>query len=414
MGTSADRAPRPPLTTRLARSHWVTIDCLVAAGAAAVLLFHTGHVRDVGHQVPGAVGVVLTLAVTLPVAVRRFAPAPALVVVTAAACTLNMLGRTPILVDVTLGMTIYTTAVQSRRVIAIAGFLVTEAAVGSVGLAAVAGSPSQVSAIRLVTTSGALWFIGYSVRERRKYLSFQQEQALHRQRAEQERSSQALRDERVRIARELHDVVAHSLAVITLQAGVGRRIGSRQPAETVRALQAIELMGRSALEEVRRIVGLLFYNDAERPCLAPQPGAGNLGELTDAVCSAGVPARLVLHGDVTGLQPTLSLTVYRIVQEALTNVIKHAPGAAADVLVEIGPDGVKIEVTDNGQGAASVVQNHQAAAARSPDGGGHGILGMRERATAFGGTLKAGPVSGGGFSVTAFLPRGVQTWEQVA
>lgn len=413
MGTSADRVPRPPLTARLSRSHWVAIDCLVAAGTAAALLFYTDYPRVLGNQVPGAAGTVLMLAVTLPVAVRRFAPAPVLAVVTAAAATLSILGRTPILVDVTLGMSIYTTAVQCRRAIAIAGFLVTEVTIGSVGLAAAADSPPQASAIRLLTTSGALWFIGYSVRERAKYLSFQQEQALQRQRVEQERSSQALREERVRIARELHDVVAHSLAVVTLQAGVGRKIGARHPAETVRALQAIELMGRSSLEEVRRIVGLL-YNDAERPCLAPQPGAGNLDELTDAVCAAGVPVRLVLHGDVMGLQPSLSLTVYRIVQEALTNVIKHAPGATADVLVEIGPDGVKIEVTDNGHGAASVTQNPGVAAAQSPDGGGHGILGMRERAAAFGGTLQAGPVGGGGFSVTAVLPLGVQTWEQVA
>lgn len=403
MGTSADRAPRPPLTARLARSHWMAIDCLVAAGAAALLLFHTRYPHVLGDRMPDATGIVLTLAVTLPAAVRRVAPVPVLAVVTAVASTLSILGRTPILVDVTLGMSIYTAAVQCRRAVAIAGFLVTEAAVGSVALAAAADSPPQASAIRLVTTSGALWFIGYSVRERTKYLSFQQEQALRRQRAEQERSSQALREERVRIARELHDVVAHSLGVVTLQAGVGRKIGSQQPAETVRALQAIEVMGRSALEEVRRIVGLL-YSDAERPCLAPQPGAGNLDELTDAVCAAGIPVRLVLHGDVAGLQPSLSLTVYRIVQEALTNVIKHAPGAAADVLVEIGQDGVKIEVSNNGQSVA----------ARNPDGGGHGIVGMQERAAAFGGTLKAGPVSGGGFSVTAFLPLGVQAWEQVA
>jgi signal transduction histidine kinase len=405
--------PRPPLPVRLARSHWVAIDCLVAAGAAAVLLFYTGYPRVTGNQVPGAVSIVLTLAVTLPVAVRRFAPAPVLVVVTAAACTLNMLGRTHFLVDLMLGMAIYTVVVQCRRVIAIAGFLVTEAAVGSVGLAAAAGSASQVSAIRLLITSGAVGFIGYSVRERAKYLSFQQEQALYRQRAEQEHASQALREERVRIARELHDVVAHSLTVVTLQAGVGRKIGSRQPAETMRALQAIEVTGRSALEEVRRIVGLL-YNDTERPRLEPPPGVGNLDELTDAVCEAGVPVRLVLHGDVTGLQPTLSLTVYRIVQEALTNVVKHAAGAAADVLVEIRQDGVRIEVTDSGQDAASIIQNHQVADARSTDGDGHGILGMRERAAAFGGTLKAGPVSGGGFSVTAFLPLDVQTSEQVA
>jgi signal transduction histidine kinase len=391
----------------------VAVDCLAAAGTAATLLFYTGYPRVLGNHVPVAAGIVLTLAVTLPVAVRRFAPAAVLAVVTAAACTLNLLGRTPIFVDVTLGMAIYMTAVQCRRVIAIAGFLVTEAAVASVGLAAAEGSPPQVNAVRLLATSGALWFIGYSVRERRKYLSFQQEQALHRQRAEQERASQALREERVRIARELHDVVAHSLGVVTLQAGVGRKIGLRQPAEAVRALQAIEVTGRAALEEIRRIVGLL-YNDAERPGLAPQPGVGNLGELTDAVCAAGVPARLVLHGDVACLQPTLSLTVYRIVQEALTNVIKHAPGAEADVLVEIGQDGVRVEVTDNGRGAAVVVPNGQVAGARGPDSGGHGILGMRERAAAFGGTLKAGQASGGGFSVAALLPLGVQAWEQVA
>jgi signal transduction histidine kinase len=413
MGTSADRVLQPPLTVRLDRSHWVAIDCLVAAGAAAALLFYVGHPRAVDDHVPGAVGLVLALAVTLPVAVRRFAPVPALMVVTAAACTLNLLGRTSILVDVTLGMTIYMTAVQCRKVIAIAGFAVTEAAIGFVGLAAAADSSSQSSAVRLLTTSGALWFIGYSVRERAKYLSFQQEQALHRQRAEQEQASQALREERLRIARELHDVVAHSLSVVTLQAGVGRKLGAQQPAESVRALQAIEVTGRSALGEVRRIVGLL-YNDTQESSLAPQPGAGNLSELTDSVRAAGVPARLALHGDVTGLQPTLSLTVYRIVQEALTNVIKHAPGAAADVLVEIGQDGVKVEVTDNGQGATAAVQHRHGAAPRNPDGGGHGILGMRERAAAFGGTLTAGPASGGGFNVTAFLPLGASAWEQVA
>ena len=192
---------RPPLTARLDRSHWVAIDCLVAASAAAALLFYVGHPRAGGDHVPGAAALVLTLAVTLPVAVRRFAPVPALMVVTAAACALNLLGRTSILVDVTLGMTIYMTAVQCRRVIAIAGFAVTEAAIGFVGLAAAADSSSQASAIRLLATSGALWFIGYSVRERAKYLSFQQEQALHRRRGEQERASQALREERLRIAR---------------------------------------------------------------------------------------------------------------------------------------------------------------------------------------------------------------------
>jgi signal transduction histidine kinase len=211
-----------------------------------------------------------------------------------------------------------------------------------------------------------------------------------------------VREERVRIARELHDVVAHTLSVVTFQAGVGRKIAAARPAEALLALRAVEVTGRGALEELRRILGLLRDDDGEGPSLVPAPGVGDLGELAGTVRAAGIPVTLAVTGDVAALPPAASLTVYRIVQEALTNVVKHARGAQASVRVRADRDGVLITVTDDGRGVA---EGGVVAGTPAPgEGARHGLVGMRERAAAFGGTLEAGPVAGGGFRVSAFLP----------
>jgi signal transduction histidine kinase len=202
-----------------------------------------------------------------------------------------------------------------------------------------------------------------------------------------------------RFARELHDVVAHTLSVVTFQAGVGRKVGTARPAEALLALRAVEVTGRGALEELRRILGLLRDDDGEGASLVPAPGTADLGELADAVRAAGIPVTLAVTGDVTALPPAASLTVFRIVQEALTNVVKHARGAEASVQVRAGRDGVQIAVTDNGRGLAADPE-----AALPGEGARHGLVGMRERAAAFGGTLEAGPTAAGGFRVSAFLP----------
>jgi signal transduction histidine kinase len=254
-----------------------------------------------------------------------------------------------------------------------------------------------------VLTAGALWFVGDSVRERRRYLA---EETALRQRQEAERGRLAVREERVRIARELHDVVAHTLSVVTFQAGVGRKIGATRPDQALTALRAVEETGRGALEELRRILGLLRDDDGEGPSLAPAPGVGNLEELAGTVRAAGIPVTLAVTGDVAALPPAASLTAYRIVQEALTNVVKHAPGAAATARVQAGRDGVLITV-DNGPGAGAPDVPGPGIHGRAPrpgEGARHGLVGMTERAAAFGGTLDAGPVAGGGFQVTAFLP----------
>src|SRR5262249_47636745 len=158
-------------------------------------------------------------------------------------------------------------------------------------LTASADSRTQIDTLRGLLTVGALWFIGDSVRERRRYLEGQAEQAGQRQRAEAEQSRRAVQEERVRIARELHDVVAHSLGVVTIPAGVGRKVGVSDPDEAVRALRAVEVTCRDALEELRRILGLLRDDDAE-PSLAPAPGVGELEKLAETVRAAGIPVRL--------------------------------------------------------------------------------------------------------------------------
>src|SRR5579875_2825407 len=388
-------APRPPLAYRMTSRQWLAVDVVVALVAAGLLLAGGGLEHGLHHHESTAVTAVLAAAVTLPVAVRRCWPVPVLAVVTGAGSVLTALGRAPVVVDVMLGLAAYLVATRCRRRTAIVALAGSELMLTGGILAAAAQSHAQADALRSLLTVGALWFIGDSVRERRRYLAGLAGQATARQQAEAERAQQAVRDERVRIARELHDVVAHSLSMVTIQAGVGRKIGADRPAEAVAALRAIEVTGRSMLEELRRILGLL-YDDTGQPSLAPAPGLADLDELAATVRSAGTPVRLAVSGEAAELPPAASLTVYRIVQEALTNVAKHAHGAQASVRVQAGREGVRIRVSDDGRGMSA-----------GPAGlvsGGHGIVGMRERAAAFGGTLEAGPLPGGGFRVTAFLP----------
>jgi len=407
-------APRPPLAYRLTGRQWLGIDVAAAVIATGFALFNVGLAHGLRYHVPTAVAATFAVAGIAPVAVRRIWPLPVLAVVTAACGVLTAHGRVPNLVYVALGMAIYTAASRYRRPAAVAVLVVVGAALGAALLAAlVLGHHAQLDPVRGPLVAGALWFIGDSVRERRRYLAGVAEQEAQRRQAEQERGRQAVREERVRIARELHDVVAHSLSVVTVQAGVGRKVGSARPGEALRALRAVEVTGRGALEELRRILGLLRDDDAELASLAPAPGLGDLDELADSVRAAGIPVGLAVTADPAALPPAAALTVYRIVQEALTNVVKHGRRAEASVRVGADAAGVRISVTDNGSGrpgGAATGGGGPGTAARGHGADGraaadrHGIVGMRERAAAFGGTLDAGPLPEGGFRVTAFLP----------
>jgi signal transduction histidine kinase len=395
-----ETGPRPPFADRVTPGQWQALDVAAAVVVALWMVFDLRLRHGFRVEVPplwlGALGA----AATVPVAFRRRWPLPVLAVVTTAVAVLTALGRAQLDLDIMLAMASYTVAATSRRPVAVAALVGTETGLIIGLIAAAAGTRGPVDTAHSVLTAGALWFVGDSVRERRRYraeeAALRQQQEAQRQQQETERGRIAVREERVRIARELHDVVAHTLSVVTFQAGVGRKIGATRPDQALTALRAVEVTGRGALEELRRILGLLRDDDGAGPSLAPAPGVGDLEELAGTVRAAGIPVTLAVTGDVAALPPAASLTAYRIVQEALTNVVKHAPGAAATARVQAGRDGVLITV-DNGRGAGVPEP-------RPGDGARHGLVGMTERAAAFGGTLDAGPAAGGGFQVTAFLP----------
>ena len=213
-------------------------------------------------------------------------------------------------------------------------------------------------------------------------------EALDRERVEEARL--AVGEERARIARDLHDVVAHAMSSIVLEAGAERVNLEDGNSSTREALRSIERTGREAMVEMRRLVGVLRSED-EGPALVPQPGLAHLDALAEHVRRAGVPVDTRVVGEPVELAPGLDISAYRIVQEALTNVMKHAGQAHASVVVTYRERVIEIDVSDDGRGGA-------------PNGGGHGLTGLRERAALFGGELQAGDGEGGGFVVHARLP----------
>jgi signal transduction histidine kinase len=232
----------------------------------------------------------------------------------------------------------------------------------------------------------AFWLAGVLVRTRRQAVALaERSTALERQ------AEQAVAAERARIARELHDIVAHHLSVVVLHAAGARASGGAD----LQTLEEIEYSGRQALAETRRLFGVLRDPDEESG-RAPQPGIGELPALVGSLRAAGLEVRLAIDGDHEALPSAVNVSAYRIVQEALTNVLKHAGPARAEVMVDCTDIAVTIEVTDDGPGNLA-----------PPAGsGGQGLPGMRERVALFGGELRAGPRPGGGFTVTAWLPAG--------
>ena len=212
--------------------------------------------------------------------------------------------------------------------------------------------------------------------------------------AERERdlvAREAVLEERSRIARELHDAIAHNVSMMVVQAGAERRVLDRTNGSTGEVLETIERIGRGALTEMRRLVGML-RSDAKDP-LTPQPGLGDLPTLITQVREAGLPVELRVEGERRELPVGIELSAYRIVQEALTNALKHAGEARASVNIRYGVDSLELEIVDNGAGAQAPVAS-----------GGHGLAGMRERVALYGGRLDTGRRPSGGFAVRVLLP----------
>jgi signal transduction histidine kinase len=254
------------------------------------------------------------------------------------------------------------------------------------------GESAGTAATDAVGYLSAALFLGWAVANRRAYVGEIRARAEHAERTREQEARRRVDAERLRIARELHDAVAHSIATINVQAGVAAHVIGDQPQQAGEALIAIKDSSKRALAELREILGLLRTPD-DTESRAPTPGLDRLDALIDASRQAGVRVELEVQGDPSLLPVAIDLAAYRILQESLTNVIRHAAPASAHVRIDCRDPALALTVTDDGQPNGAFSQ-----------GSGHGIAGMRERALALGGTLNAGPRPDGGFQVTALLP----------
>jgi signal transduction histidine kinase len=373
------------------------IDSLLATAFLVIVL--VGHLvttdNTVKYHDANTVSVLLTIGVAVPYYFRRHAPLAVLLISEVCVVALTVgdyqTGAAPGVLLVGL----YTLAawcdVRDRAIGA-------AAIVIGLTVVAVTGIPG-VSAVGLAlnfATFAAAYLFGSTMRNRRLYSQQLEARASALERERNEETKRALAEERLRIAQELHDVVAHSMGVIAVQAGVGAHVIDTEPGEAKKALEAISQTSRSTLAEIRRLLGVL--REDQGASYLPAPGLADLHRLLREVASAGLHAEVHVEGSATELPPGVDFTAYRVVQEALTNVLKHAGRATATVRIGYEDTALRLEISDDGRGV-----NGQA----TP--GGHGLVGMRKRVGVYGGSFEAGPRTGGGFRVAVRLPYGETT-----
>ncbi|MGP3915459.1 sensor histidine kinase [Nonomuraea sp. 10N515B] len=374
----------------------IALDCVAAVGFTLVgLTALAGDAPTVAQAASSPwVSMLVAVLVGMPVAVRRVWPMGVfcLVLTASLASLLAGVANVPFLAA---GYALYTVALtQPRRMwipttaigvgTGLSLLMLTTDAVAPTSSGLAGRLPGQI--LSGLTVMGCAWALGRSVRAAR----------LAAERAAEQQAERSVTEERLRIARELHDIVAHSMSLITVKAGVARQVAQIRPEETTASLEVIETTSRSALAELRHVLGVLRAPGAScgsPPAVSPLPGLGDIQALTGQAAQAGVHVDLDVNA--AHLPESVEVTVYRIVQEAVTNVIKHAAPTRCRVLVHASPVTVTIEVSDDGPPGSR--------AARDGDGG-HGLIGIRERVLMYGGTFSAGRRPERGFTLTAHLP----------
>ena len=364
------------------------LDALLALGAGGFALLVTPWVGGWQAQVRrpvDALGMTLIAAAAAPLAVRRIWPLPALALTVAALIAYLTAGYVfgPIFLALVVAMYTVGTSLSLRHSLAAAGVatlaLCLPQAIAAAGHPLVAAQSVAWAAAWLLMP----WAVGALVRFQRTTTARDREADARRLAYEQ----------RLEVAREVHDVVGHGLSVINMQAGVALHVLDRRPEQAKVALEAIRLASKESLDELRATLTVFRQREGGRRI---EPGLSQLDGLVSAMAERGLPVELVINGEASGLPAAVDLAAYRIVQESLTNVVRHAGASHAIVRIERGDDDVVVEVTDDGQARAG--------AGRRLSPAGHGITGMRERTAALGGELTAGPQPEGGFRVLARLP----------
>lgn len=352
----------------------------------------------VSFSQPGLVlGLGLSIAFLASLAWRRSAPLVSLGLAIAALVVADLLGGSLDTAAIALGVVVtsYSVGTHTRGTAAWTGLI------GVLGLIPVVMAQPPGPGGRQPLDPGDVfffasllvgpWIVGRAFRYRREREAALEWRAVELERTREERAQAAVLEERRRIARELHDVIAHAVSVIVLQARGGLRSLDERPAETREALRAIEASGSLALAEARRLLGLL-REPADASSLAPLPSLRHVASLVTKVQDAGLPVEVQIEGEATELPAGLDLAAYRIVQEALTNALKHAGATSARVVIRYRPAEVELEIKNSGERV------------HSPGPDGHGLVGMRERVLLYGGTVRAIPLAEGGFRVHAVLP----------
>jgi len=319
---------------------------------------------------------------TAPLAFRRKRPLLVLAIVVASAVVSIVLGSTAIEPFVLL-IALYSVAAHTDRRMALRAGLAALAALLIPLL--VTGSHGPLEVVFELGFLSLGWVLG-------AYLGELRGRAARVRREHENEKARAVAEEQARIGRELHDVLAHSLSVMVVQASAAEDVFDADPSKAHEALRSIESTGREALSEIRRVLETVSPLADGEPSLVPQPGLDQLDSLVGQVRRAGLRVAVRIDGPRRDLPPGVDLSAYRVVQEALTNTLKHAGATTATVAIGYGTDGVSVEVTDDGRGPAS------------SNGGGRGLVGMRERVAMFGGELSAGAGASGGFAVRARFP----------
>ncbi|MEU6126718.1 histidine kinase [Streptomyces sp. NPDC047123] len=387
-----------------ARTHPLAVDAILASAALVCMVVgsfaepYGEHGPTWGARTPDVPSLLLMACGALALVFRRRAPWSVLAATCAASIVELLTGepRAPVVMCAVIAL--FTVASTTDRSTTWRIGLVTMA--GLTGVAMLSGPLPWYAQenLGIFAWTGMAAAAGDAVRSRRAFVDAIRERAERAERTREEEARRRVAEERLRIARDLHDVVAHHIALVNVQAGVAAHVMDKRPDQAKEALSHVRDASRSALNELRATVGLLRQTgDPEAPT-EPAPGLHRLDELVDTFRNAGLPVEVALGQVGLDLAAAVDLAAFRIIQEALTNVQKHAgQEARAEVsVVRVGPN-VEVTVLDDGPG-------HAPDDGRDSDGGGHGLLGMRERVTALGGSCTAGPRYGGGFRVHAILP----------
>ena len=409
---------RPPLSMRFNERAWTRLDW-VLAGACAVLVYGVMAKGRAIYLFPLSVWLagswiplVLAVVVALPVALRRRDPPGALILALAGCSVIVAVGgeinRGAFL---PLAFVLFTVAATCKRSVAITGLIASLAllVVQALILSFTARGSGPATGVALVLI--IVWMVGISAQQRRSYTARVREQV----------ATTAVTEERLRIARELHDVVAHSMTVVAVQAGFGEYVFDHEPAQAREALGAIQHVTREALADMQRLLGVLRQEGTGQPAagqvpdgqpaggpeparqlqLAPAPGLADLERLVSTTAGAGVRVNVTRLGEHRHIPAGIDQSAFRIVQEALTNVVKHSGASSCLVSVDYERTGLSVEITDPG---AAPPGPGGVRAPGETNGTGHGILGMRERVSLHGGEFSAGPLPGRGFRVAARFP----------